>query len=383
MFIIDKKKIKVIEKNNEREDKSSFARSNAIFKDYKELDIYLKTEFIPNHVLLRQREDYTGKKEDFLLIELHHIMALKLSEAEIQYVINYLDKKGIYICDINDTVDYDVEKFDYVTIYKNSKLSLPISSAEILQKIKLYKETKDKRLQNEIIKESMVLVPDIARRYSKNTHIDQQELESYGYEGLVKALEKFNINRGNHFFDYAKAYIEKYILIGIQTILVNNKDSWYYDYINAKKIIEEERGVTLEESPELIEDVIELLIKTGKTKNNKENRDYLKRKIISMLIGNASLDDDELVEEMINNGQLVDPTDCETQFQDSDLLLSLDRALMSLTARERDVLKLKYGFYGTPMSRHKIARELHILPSRIRRIEQVALSELRESKLLK
>ena len=384
MFIIDKKKIKVIEKNNEREDKSSFARSNAIFKDYKELDIYLKTEFIPNHVLLRQREDYTGKKEDFLLIELHHIMALKLSEAEIQYVINYLDKKGIYICDINDTVDYDVEKFDYVTIYKNSKLSLPISSAEILQKIKLYKETKDKRLQNEIIKESMVLVPDIARRYSKNTHIDQQELESYGYEGLVKALEKFNPKRENNFFDYAKAYIEKYILIGIQTILVNNKDSWYYDYINAKKIIEEERGLTLEESPELIEDVIELLIKTGKTKNNKENRDYFKRKINLMLMGNASLDDDELVEEMINNGQLVDPTDCETQAENSELLLALDEALMSLTARERDILELKYGVNGVfPMPMSEISRKFQVVPSRIRQVEQKALRKLRASKLLK
>ena len=435
MFIIDKKKIKVIEKNNEREDKSSFARSNAIFKDYKELDIYLKTEFIPNHVLLRQREDYTGKKEDFLLIELHHIMALKLSEAEIQYVINYLDKKGIYICDINDTVDYDVEKFDYVTIYKNSKLSLPISSAEILQKIKLYKETKDKRLQNEkgiyicdindtvdydvekfdyvtiyknsklslpissaeilqkiklyketkdkrlqneIIKESMVLVPDIARRYSKNTHIDQQELESYGYEGLVKALEKFNINRGNHFFNYAITYIRGYILTGIRKILLCSKDSWYYDYINAKRIIEKERGVTLEESPELIEDVIELLIETGKTKNNKENRDYFKRKIISMLMGNASLDDDELVEEMINNGQLVDPTDCETQAENSEFLLALDEVLMSLTYRERDVLKLKYGLNGaSPMSRPEIAKRFQVTPERIRQIEQQALIKLK------
>ena len=378
MFIIDKKKIKVIEKNNEREDKSSFARSNAIFKDYKELDIYLKTEFIPNHVLLRQREDYTGKKEDFLLIELHHIMALKLSEAEIQYVINYLDKKGIYICDIDDTVDYDVEKFDYVTIYKNSKLSLPISSAEILQKIKLYKETKDKRLQNEIIKESMVLVPDIARRYSKNTHIDQQELESYGYEGLVKALEKFNINRGNHFFNYAITYIRGYILTGIRKILLCSKDSWYYDYINAKRIIEKERGVTLEESPELIEDVIELLIEIGKTKNNKENRDYFKRKINLMLMGNASLDDDELVEEMINNGQLVDQTDCETQAENSEFLLTLDEVLMSLTYRERDVLKLKYGLNGaSPMSRPEIAKRLQVTPERIRQIEQQALIKLK------
>ncbi len=255
---------------------------------------------------------------------------------------------------------------------------------ELLQKIKLYKKTKDKRLQNAIIKESMVLVPAIAREYSKDTYFDQQELESYGYEGLVKALEKFNPKRENNFFDYAKAYIEKYILIGIQTILVNNKDSWYYDYINAKKIIEEERGVTLEESPELIEDVIELLIKTGKTKNNKENRDYLKRKIISMLIGNASLDDDELVEEMNNNGQLVDPTDCETQAENSELLLALDEALMSLTARERDVLELKYGVNGVfPISMSEISRKFQIVPSRIRQVEQKALRKLRESKLLK
>ena len=252
----------------------------------------------------------------------------------------------------------------------------------LLQKIKLYKKTKDKRLQNAIIKESMVLVPAIACEYSKDTHFDQQELESYGYEGLAKALEKFNPKRENNFFDYAKAYIEKYILIGIQTILVNNKDSWYYDYINAKKIIEEERGVTLEESPELIEDVIELLIKTGKTKNNKENRDYLKRKIISMLIGNASLDDDELVEEMINNGQLVDPTDCETQAENSELLLALDEALMSLlmslTARERDVLELKYGLNGgSPMSRSEIAKIFHVIPERIGKIEQQAIRKLR------
>ena len=133
----------------------------------------------------------------------------------------------------------------------------------------------------------------------------------------------------------------------------------------------------MEESPELIEDVIELLIETGKTKNNKENRDYFKRKINLMLMGNTSLDDDKLVEE-INNGQLVDPTDCETQAENSELLLALDEVLMSLTYRERDVLKLKYGLNGaSPMSRPEIAKRFQVTQERIRQIEQQALIKLK------
>jgi len=404
MYIINKQKIKVTGEKITRTDRSPCVRDNnygdiqahdlqkmdepvtskiqysptneKVFEDYKGLDEYLETRFIPTYVLLKQRKNANGKIDHFPSIRLHHIMALKLSEAELEHVMNYLKEKNIRVGGKGATLDGEFNNYDYVTTYKESALPLSVPSNVTLEKIRLYKQSNDQEIKEEIITDNLRLVPYVAYKYAIATQINQHQLESYGYEGLILALEKFDINYGCSFSTYAIAYIRGYILHGIQEIFNGKRERFYYDYVNAKVAVEKEAGVTLAEKPELIEDVIDLLIVTGKIRE--KNREYVKRRITSMAIGNVSLDDEDVVEELVSSGQLVDTHDYIEQVLNSTSREVIEQLLASLKPREAEILKLKFGFYdGQPKSTEEIGKLFGISNSRVYQIIVKALRKLR------
>lgn len=406
MNIINKQKIKVTEEKITRADRSPYVRDNnygdiqahdlqkmdepvmskieyssaneKIFEDYKELDEYLETRFIPTYVLLKQRKNDNGEIEHFPSIRLHHIMALKLSEAELEHVMNYLKEKNIRVGGKGATLDKEFDNYDYVTTYKESALPLSLPTDVTLQKIKLYKQNGDQKLREEIITDNMRLVPYVAYRYAMSTSINQHELESYGYEGLILALEKFDVSYGCTFSSYAVAYIRGHILRGIQEIMQGKIDNFYYDYINAKSAVEKECGVTLSEAPELVEDVIDLLVATGKIKGHDGAKEYARMRITSMAIGNASLNDEETVEELITSGELVDTHDYTEEILNTTSREALEKALDTLNVREAEVLRLRFGLYdGIPKTKKEVAKVLGVSSTRISQLENKAIRKLR------
>lgn len=415
IYIINKQKIKVTEEKITRSDRSPYVRDNnygdiqahdlqkmdepvmskieytpaneKAFEDYSELDEYLETRFIPTYVLLKQRKNANGEIEHFPSIRLHHIMALKLSEAELEHVMNYLKEKNIRVGGKGATLDKEFDNYDYVTTYKESALPLSVPSNVTLQKIGLYKQNGDQKLREEIITDNMRLVPYVAYRYAMSTSINQHELKSYGYEGLILALENFDISYGCTFSTYAVAYIRGHVLSGIQEIMRGKRDNFYNDYVNAKRAVENECGVTLAEAPELVEDVIDLLVATGKIRGHDGAKEYARMRITSMAIGNASLDDEEVVEELITDGQLVDTHDYAEEVLNTMSRQVLEQVLDTLTVREAEVLRLRFGFYdGIPKDLESIGKVFGVTRERIRQIESKALRKLRHpsrSKIIK
>ena len=156
------------------------------------------------------------------------------------------------------------------------------------------------------------------------------------------------------------------------------KDRFYYDYINAKIAVEKENGLTLSEEPELIEDVIDLLVATGKIKDNYKAREYAKKKITSLAIGNISLNDEELIEELEFNGQLADTRDYEEEVLDKISRQEIKEELSPLTVREEGVLRARFGLDdGVPKSYDEVGKMFSVTPERIRQIEAKALRKLR------
>lgn len=403
MYIINKQKIKVTEEKITKADRSPYVRDNnygdiqtydlqkkdepamskieytptndKMFEDYRELDEYLETRFIPTYVLLKQRENDNGEIEHFPSIRLYHIMALKLSEAELEHVMNYLKEKNIRVGGKGATLDKEFENYDYVTTYKESALPSSVSPNITLQKIKLYKQNGDQKLKEEIITDNMRLVPYVVYRYAIATKINRHELESYGYEGLILALESFDVSYGCAFSTYAVAYIRGYVLKGIEEIMQGKKDHFYYDYVNAKSAVEKENGVTLSKAPELVDDVIDLLVATGKIKDHDKAKAYARMRIASMEMGNASLDDEEVVEELIADGHLVDTHDYSEEISNRQ---AIEQVLDTLTAKEAEVLRLRFGLYdGIPRTLEEVGKIFNLSKDRIKQIENKAIRELR------
>ncbi len=412
--IINKHQIQIIEEKITKEDRSPYVKDNnygdiqayglqkldepvkskieysatneKVFEDYKELDEYLETRFIPTYVLLKKGKKTNGEIEYFPSIRLHHIMALKLSEAELEHVMNYLKEKNIRVGGKGSTFE-EFENYDYVTTYKESALPLSVPANVTLQKLSSYRQNKDSKLRDEIILDNMRLVPYVAYRYAIATKIDQHDLESYGYEGLILAIENFDVNCSWAFSTYAVSYIRGYILKGIQEILYGKKDTFYYDYVNAKAAVEKECGVTLAEEPDLIDDVIDLLVATGKIKGHEGAKEYARMRINSLAIGDASLDDEETVEDLLTTDELVDTHDYAEEVINSLSKPAIEKLLNTLTTREQEILRLRFGFdNGIPKSLDEIAIIFGLSVERIRQIEAKALRKLRRpsrSKILK
>lgn len=402
MHIINRQNIEVIKEKITKDQRSPYVRDNnygdiktnglqkidepvtskidyseaneKIFENYDELDEYLEKRFIPTYVILKKGKKIDGETERFPSIRLHHIMALKLSEAELEHVMDYLKKKNIRVGGKGSTLDGFFENYDYVTTYKESALPLSIPADETLQKIILYKKNNDKKLKEEIITDNLRLVPYVAYRYAISTGIDQHELESYGYEGLILSLDKFDVDLGYTFATYAISYIRGHILNGINEIVMIKGKKFYNDFVNAKFAIEKEYDIKLSDSDEYIDEVIDLLVATGKIGNNKDAIEAAKRKIIE----NVSLDDEEVVEEFVEDGQLIDTHDYAEEVlnkvSSEELYKFIDEVL---TSREARVITLRYGLDdGVPKTLEEIGEMLGATRERVRQIEAKALRKM-------
>lgn len=407
--VINKHNIEIVEEKITKKDRSGYIRDNSygdikthdlgnldetvkskieyspsgekIYEDYTELDEYLETRFIPTYVLLKQRKNENGEVEKYPSIRLQHIMALKLSEAELEHVMNYLSERNIRVGGRASTLDSEFDNYDYVTTYKESALPLTVPSSVTQEKIRLYKQNQDQNIKNEIITDNMRLVPYVAYRYAISTGINQHELESYGYEGLILALEKYEDDFGCLFSTYAISYIRGYVLKGIREITCGKNDYFYWDYVNAKFAVEKERGLTLKEAPELIDDVVDLLIATGKVVDNADAKKRTRNKIIAWSLDSLSLSDEEAFLEEGSIDMLVDPTDYSEIAINSVLRQDLEKAIDTLPERMAEVIRLGFGFNdGRCYSLEEIGKIRNASAGIIRQIDAKALRKLRHPK---
>ncbi len=407
MYILNKLKIKTVASKITKNDRSPYVRDNnygdissnelekidepvmstinysetteKIHEDYTKLDEYLENRFIPTYVLMKKRKNASGKIEYYQSIRLYHITALRLSEAELKHVMEYLNSKNIRVGGRGSTFDSEFENYDFVSTYKSSELPKTVPPEVTLQKIAKYQETKDPELKEEIIHDNMRLVPYVAYRYAFPTKINQHELESYGYEGLIIAIDNFNLDEGCNFSSYAIATIRGYILKGIQEIKEGKITKFYYSYVNAKNAVERETGLSVEESPELIDDIVELLVATGNVRDEEDARLVAKSKVIALTIGNTNFDEEELEIQ----DELLDEVDYEEIALDNvfkeQLNERLNDVLDTLTKREEEIIRLRFGLYpdGKPHTLEAIGKKYNVTRDRIRQIEKEVLRKLR------
>lgn len=86
--------------------------------------------------------------------------------------------------------------------------------------------------RDKLITDNIDIVKRIAARYSEKTGIEASELESYGYEGLINAVDNFNHLSGSLLQQYFYPYITNNINKGIRII----DPKYYYENIVKRDI---------------------------------------------------------------------------------------------------------------------------------------------------
>jgi RNA polymerase primary sigma factor len=270
-----------------------------------------------------------------------------------------------YIDDIAD---------DSVRLYLREIGKIPLLTSE--EELALAKRVVagDKKAKDQMAEANMRLVVSIAKRYV-GRGLDLLDLIQEGNTGLLRAVEKFDPDRGFKFSTYATWWIRQAITRAIadqaRTIRI---PVHMVETIN--KLLRTQRRLTQELNREPTNEEIAAAMDMDVDKV--EHIMKIKQDISSL---DASVRDDE--EDSVL-GDFIEDEDTKTPTESaSEQLLKeqVKQILSTLTEREQKILKLRFGLEdGKSHTLEEVGQEFSVTRERIRQIEAKALAKLRKHK---
>jgi len=261
--------------------------------------------------------------------------------------------------------------FDATRLYLNEIGSSKLLTADEEVQFARLAQRGDSGARQRMIVSNLRLVVKIARRYL-NRGLPLLDLIEEGNLGLIRAVEKFDPERGFRFSTYAtwwiRQTIERAIMNQTRTVRL---PIHVVKEINAYLRAARHLAQRLDHEP-TSEDVAQLL---DKPIAEVKRMLGLNERIASVDTP-YSKDADKPLVDMLQDDTADDPTD---RIHDEDLQHNLEAWLRKLNDKQREVVERRFGLHGYEHSTlERVAHELGVTRERVRQIQMDALRRLRD-----
>jgi RNA polymerase sigma factor (sigma-70 family) len=246
------------------------------------------------------------------------------------------------------------------------------SGARMRAKIAAIERHHDQLLEakNAFIRHNLKLVVHVAKRF-RGLGIPFTDLIQEGNLGLIRAVEKFDPNRGFKFSTYSAWWIQQSFIRAAQNHSRTVRlPSHLYELGLRQKRAEEQLAGKLGRSPKASELAEEMGVET-------ERLEDLNRAMRGSLPLDAELPgrDGQTLADQLPDPQSADPVQ---SISAREIQPEVKRLLRVLNPRERAIVRLRFGFGNdSPHTLQEIGDELGLSRERVRQLERGALDKLR------
>ncbi|CEJ44204.1 RNA polymerase sigma factor RpoD [Umezakia ovalisporum] len=305
-----------------------------------------------------KKKHYT---EDSIRLYLQEIGRIRLLRADEEIE---LARKIADLLELERVRDRLQERLEREPEYKEWAQEVQLPERTFLYRLHIGRRAKDKMVQS-----NLRLVVSIAKKYM-NRGLSFQDLIQEGSLGLIRAAEKFDHEKGYKFSTYATWWIRQAITRAIadQSRTIRLPVHLYETISRIKKttkLLSQEMGrkPTEEEIATRMEMTIEKLRFIAKSAQLPISLETPIGKEEDSRLGDFIESDGETPEDQVSKNLLRE---------------DLEKVLDSLSPRERDVLRLRYGLDdGRMKTLEEIGQIFNVTRERIRQIEAKALRKLR------
>ena len=315
-------------------------------------------------------------------IKLEDVIELDLDEQEYDAVMEALKRSGVDIEEkFEELEENNLYHTDIVKQYLEEIGRIPILTKEEEKTLFIeYSTTKDSKIREKLINSNLKLVVSIAKHYHTKTRmstIDFLDLIQDGNEGLMKAIDKYDVRLGYKFSTYASWWVRQGITRSLSDISKTVRIPVHMqEFINKiMKYINDES------------------VKTGVKPEIQEIAEYFKvseekvRLALDSSIKNPLSLEEKISEE--SNATILDYTEdvtvnIESDYINKETIAELFNTMREcLTVRELTVISCRFGIVNElndctkPMTLEEVATKFGVTRERIRQIEAKAFRKIR------